>query len=481
MSPEPDGVNRRFDFHAPLPSLAGVRAAHLIAIGGSGMSGVARLLLARGIAVSGSDRAESAVLEELRAAGADVVIGQSAQTADRVPADAVVVVSSAIAEDNPELARLRERGLTVLHRAQALGMLMAGRGALAVAGANGKTTTSAMATVALRAVGADPSYAIGAPIVGIGANSGVGQGDSFVVEADESDGSFLVYHPQVAIVTNIRDDHLDFYGTSQRLHAAYADFAATIRPGGLLVACADDDGSAALAARVRESGVRVLTYGRTEHADLRLVEESGSGFDWRATLVLPSGARLPLRLRVPGAHNLLNAAGVALALTEGLGCDPRAVVEGLAEFAGTARRFEPRGEAGGVRVVDDYAHNPGKLEAVVRTGLALRDGGRLIVAFQPHLYSRTQHAADGLAAALSLADVSIVLDVYGAREDPVPGVTGALVADRVTDAETVFAPTHEDALRAVLDRARPGDLVLTVGAGDVTTLGPRVLKALGSA
>ncbi|WP_265444366.1 UDP-N-acetylmuramate--L-alanine ligase [Flexivirga meconopsidis] len=479
MSPEPDGVNRRFDFHAPLPSLADVRAAHLIAIGGSGMSGVARLLLARGVAVSGSDRADSPVLDELGADGAQVVIGQSTQTADRVPADAVVVVSSAIAETNPELARLRERGLTVLHRAQALGMLMAGRGALAVAGANGKTTTSAMATVALRAAGADPSYAIGAPIVGIGTNSGVGQGDSFVVEADESDGSFLVYHPRVAIVTNIRDDHLDFYGTSERLHAAYTDFAATVRPGGLLVACADDEGSATLADRVRDGGGRVLTYGRSESADLRLVEESGSGFDWRATLVLRSGDRLLLRLRVPGAHNLLNAAGVALALTEGLGCDASAVVDGLGEFAGTARRFEPRGEAGGVRVVDDYAHNPGKLEAVVRTGVALRDGGRLIVVFQPHLYSRTQHAADGLAAALSLADVAIVLDVYGAREDPVPGVTGALITDRITGAETVYAPAHDDAVHAVLDRVRPGDLVLTVGAGDVTALGPRLIDLLG--
>jgi UDP-N-acetylmuramate--alanine ligase len=473
-----DGVNRRFDFGADLPALGDIRAAHLMAIGGSGMSGVARLLLAAGVAVTGSDRAESPVLDELRAAGARVWIGQTAEGAARVPENAVVVVSSAIAEDNPELAATRARGLLVLHRAQALGVLMAGRPALAVAGANGKTTTSAMATVALRAIGADPSFAIGAPIAGIGANSGVGQGDSFVVEADESDGSFLVYRPQVAIVTSVRDDHLDFYGTTERLQQAYADFADTIRAGGLLVACADDPGAAALAARHRELGRRAVTYGRTADADLRVVNQAGSGFDCWATLLPAAGGRVPLRLRVPGSHNLQNATGVALALTEGFGLPLDDVVAGLAEFAGSARRLEPRGEAGGVRVIDDYAHNPDKLDAAVRAGLGLRDGGRLLVVFQPHLYSRTQHAAAGLAAALSLADVAVVLDVYAAREQPVLGVTGALVADRVTSADVTYAPTQTEALRVVLDTVRPGDLVLTAGAGDVTALGPRILEAL---
>lgn len=474
-----DGVNRRFDFAADLPALGDIRAAHLIAIGGSGMSGVARLLLAAGIPVTGSDRQESPVLEELRAAGAQVWIGQTAEGAARVPDDAVVVVSSAIAEDNPELAAIRARGLHVLHRAQALGILMAGRPALAVAGANGKTTTSAMATVALRSIGAAPSFAIGAPIVGIGANSGVGQGDSFVVEADESDGSFIVYHPQVAIVTSVRDDHLDFYGTTERLQRAYADFADTIRPGGLLVACADDPGAAALAVRHRELGRRVVTYGRTADADLRLTHEVGDGFDTSAVLLPASGGSVRLELHVPGAHNLQNATGVALALTAGFGLPLDDVVAGLAEFAGSARRLEPQGEAGGVRVIDDYAHNPDKLDAAVRAGLGLRDGGRLIVVFQPHLYSRTQHAAAGLAAALSLADVAVVLDVFPAREQPVAGVTGALVADRVTGADVTYAPTHDEALRSVLDQVRAGDLVLTAGAGDVTTLGPRILDALG--
>lgn len=470
-----DGVNERFDFAAPLPDLDQVSAVHLVAIGGSGMSGVARLFLARGLSVSGSDNQDVPVLEALRAAGARIDLGYTTEHGAQVPDGALVVVSSAIAEDNPELREIRRRGLTVLHRSQALAALMADRVGLAVAGANGKTTTSAMATVALRGVGGDPSYAIGADIAGLGANAMPGSGDAFVVEADESDGSFVVYRPDVAIVTNIRDDHLDFYGTSGRLHEAYREFASTIAPEGLLVACADDPGSRELARRHVEAGGRVATYGR-ETGDLRIVAETSRGFEQRATLRL-DGVHLDLTLNVPGAHNVLNAAGVVLALTRGLGLAPDAAVGALRDFRGTSRRFEPRGEAGGVRVVDDYAHNPGKLEAVVRTGLALRNGGRLIVLFQPHLYSRTQHAAAGLAEALRPADAAVVLDVYGAREQPVPGVTGRLVSDEVPGA--IFAANHDEAVRSVLDLTHPGDLVLTVGAGDVTSIGPRLLEELG--
>ncbi|TWP35183.1 UDP-N-acetylmuramate--L-alanine ligase [Leekyejoonella antrihumi] len=473
-----DGVNDRFDFAAALPSLDRVPAVHLIAIGGSGMSGVARLLLARGVLVSGSDNVEVAVLEDLRAAGATVTVGYTAQTAAQLRDDVLVVVSSAIHEDNPELAEVRRRGLAVLHRAQALAMVMADADGIAVAGTNGKTTTSAMTVIALRACAADPSFAIGAPIAGIGANSAVGHGRSFVVEADESDGSFVVYHPQIALVTNIKDDHLDFYGTSATMHSAYATFAETIRPGGLLVACADDPGSAALAEAVQEGGRRALTYGHASDADLRIVAERGTGLDWHATLRMPDGRTLALRLAVPGLHNLLNAAGVLLALTEGLGLEAERVLAGLGQFAGTSRRFEPRGEAAGVRVVDDYAHNPGKLEAVIRTGLALRDGGRLIVLFQPHLYSRTRNAADGLARALSLADVALVMDVYGAREEPVAGVSGRLISDRVTGCQVDFVPDGAAAVAAVLAVAQRGDLVLTVGAGDITQLGPIILERL---
>lgn len=471
-----DGHNERFDFAAPLPDVDRVPAVHLIAIGGSGMSGIARLLLARGLPVSGSDNNDVQALSTLREAGATITVGYAADNVADVPDDAVVVVSSAIREDNPELQEVRRRGLAVVHRSQALAMLMAHRSGLAVAGANGKTTTSAMAAVALRGCGADPSYAIGADIAGLGANALPGEGSVFVVEADESDGSFVVYHPDVAIVTNVRDDHLDFYGTSERLREAYLEFARTITPGGLLVACADDPGSRSLAERHVAGGGRAVTYGR-DGGDLRIHAEEATGFRQRAGLSW-RGLDLDLTLNVPGAHNVLNAAGVVLALAAGLGEDPQAVATALGEFRGTARRFEPRGEAGGVRVVDDYAHNPGKLDAVVRTGLQLRAGGRLIVLFQPHLYSRTQHAATGLAEALRLADHAVVMDVYGAREQPVPGVTGALISDQVPGAH--FAADHDAAVDAVLDLAEPGDLVLTVGAGDVTTLGPRLLDRLGS-
>lgn len=469
-----DGHNERFDFSAPTPDIESVAAVHLIAVGGSGMSGIARLLLARGVRVSGSDNNDIPVLAVLREAGASIRLGYDAAHVADVPDDAVIVISSAIREDNPELQEVRRRGLPVLHRSQALAMLMADRSGLAVAGANGKTTTSAMATVALRGCGADPSYAIGADIAGLGANAMPGEGAVFVVEADESDGSFVVYHPDVAIVTNVRDDHLDFYGTTARLHEAYREFAGTLSAGGLLVACADDDGSRDLAERHAQAGGRAVTYGRTG-GDLRITAEEACGFEQRGILRC-QGVDLDLTLNVPGAHNLLNAAGVVLALSAGLGQDARAATAALADFRGTSRRFEPRGEADGVRVVDDYAHNPGKLDAVVRTGLRLREGGRLIVLFQPHLYSRTQHAAAGMAEALRLADQAIVMDVYGAREQPMPGVTGALVSDQVPGAR--FAPDHEAALTALLEVARPGDLVLTVGAGDVTTLGPRLLDGL---
>jgi UDP-N-acetylmuramate--alanine ligase len=472
--------NRRFDFAAPVPAAAELRRAHFIAIGGAGMSAVARLMLARGMAVSGSDQNDSPVLEVLRAAGASVTVGHSAATVTALPDGAVVVVSSAIRDDNPELAAARERGQQVLHRAQGLATLLPGNRVAAVAGANGKTTTSAMLAAALRTAGLDPSFAIGAPPVGHDVGAGLGGGDVFVVEADESDSSFLVYHPDVAVVTNLMPDHLDFYGTFERVTRAYDEFVATIAPGGLLVTCADDEGARGLAERARADGVRVVTYGVASDADVRLTGLGGAGFDWGATVLEDGQPPRRLGLRLPGAHNVLDAAGAYTAATTGLGADPDLVLQGLAAFPGTSRRFEPRGEAAGVRVVDDYAHNPGKVAAAVRTGRGLTGPGRLVVVFQPHLYSRTRDFAAELAAALSPADVVVVLDVYRAREDPVPGVTGALVADRVTGAEVHYLPDRAEVAAAVHGLVRPGDLVLTVGAGDVTAVGPQLLRLLSA-
>lgn len=474
-----NGVNERFDFSDRLPALAEVSHVHMIAVGGSGMSGVARLFLANGVALSGSDNVDLPVLEDLRVAGAHISVGYSAKNIASVPDGAVVVISSAINEENPELIECRRRGLPVLHRSQGLAMVMRGRRGLAVAGANGKTTTSGMATAALTALDADPSFAIGANVAGLGVNAAPGAGDVFVVEADESDGSFVVYHPQVAIVTNIREDHLDFYGSMDNLVMAYETFADTIDSGGLLVACADDAGSADLAQRRRAVGARVVTYGTSPDADVRIVASSGAGFDWRAQVSVHGADPVELALAVPGAHNLLNATGVLAALVDGLGFDSAQVARALTSFTGTSRRFEPRGEAAGVRVVDDYAHNPGKLEALVRTAAGLTEGGRLFVVFQPHLYSRTRNAAPGLGAALDGADRAFVLDVYGAREQPMAGVSGRLVVDAVTKPGVArYTPTADDALAALLNEVRPGDLVCTVGAGDITYLGPRLLEEL---
>ncbi len=390
-----DGVNPRFDFGAPLPGLAELGRVHFVAIGGAGMSGVAAVMLDLGVSVSGSDAKDSAVLEGLRARGARVVVGHDASHVDGVD---TVVVSTAIREDNVELATARARGLRVLHRAQALAVTMAGSRRLAVAGASGKTTTTSMLAVALTEAGADPSFVSGGEIGQLGGSARIGGGPAFVAEADESDGSFLVYRPEVAVVTNVQPDHLDFYGTFERVQEAYAAFAASVADGGLLVACHDDPGSLALAERVRATGRRVLTYGTDPAADLVVESTEPAGLGSRSVLAR-DGERVELDLGVPGRHNVLNACAAYLAATDGLGVDGGAVLAGLAAFAGARRRFEAMGLARGVSVVDDYAHNPAKVAAVVATArdvIARRGSGRLHVVFQPHLFSRTRDFATGV-------------------------------------------------------------------------------------
>ncbi len=471
------GATTRFDFRAPVPALADLGRVHFVAIGGIGMSGVARLMLAHRVSVSGSDARDSPVLASLRAAGARVWTGHDAA---HVEGADTVVVSSAVREDNVELAAARATGLRVLHRSQALAALTATDRRVAVAGANGKTTTTSMLTVALRAAGVDPSFAAGGEIAGLETNAGTGSGGVFVVEADESDGSFLVYRPHVSVVTNVQADHLDHYGDLEHVRAAYREFVATMPDGGLLVACADDPGSAELAEEARRSGLRVLTYGFDPGADVVLGEPSAAGLGTTATLTGPDGAPRALRLAVPGQHNQLDAAAAWTAAVLGLGADPDGVLAGLAGFAGARRRFEVRGRVRGVTVVDDYAHNPGKVEAVVRTGAGLTPGGRLVVVFQPHLYSRTRDFAAEFAAALAPADEVVLLDVYGAREDPIPGVGSELIAAPLRDAGTpvTLCPDRSAVAALVAGHAHSGDLVLTVGAGDVTALGPEILLAL---
>ena len=458
---------------------------HLVGIGGAGMSVVAELLAASGAEVSGSDSKESQTTRRLAVEGISVSIGHDAR---HVPADAVVVVSSAIRESNPELAAARERSQKVLHRSQALALAARGRDFVAVAGAHGKTTTSAMIATALREVGLDPSWAIGGSVVGAGGGSHLGGGRAFVAEADESDASFLNYEPLVEVVTNVEPDHLDHYGSAEAFEEAFAQFARLLKADGALIACADSPGALRMAVGAIDRGQRVVTYGRGDgprgaaaHVKVAPVRAHSreASRPLGASGAFDDGSG-PVRvdLSVVGDHNLLNAAAAWAAGVE-LGVGREEMASALSHFLGTGRRFELRGEAGGVRVVDDYAHHPTEVEATLRAARAVVGDGALRVLFQPHLYSRTANFADRFAEALSLADDVVVTSVYAAREDPTPGVEGDLVTSKMDPARAQFVPDRFEAARALAARARPGDLVMTVGAGDVTELGPTILDQIG--
>ena len=458
----------------PVPGLGELGAVHFIGIGGAGMSGIARILLARGVPVSGSDRRDTPTLLALRALGARVELGHD--PAHLGDAD-TVVVSTAIRDDNPELAAARERGLRVLPRAVALAAVMAGKRSVAVAGTHGKTSTTSMLTVAVQACGVDPSFAIGGDLNESGSNAHAGRGDVFVAEADESDRSFLLLAPHGAIVTNVEADHLDNYGDLAAVEAAFDRFLQTIDPAGFLVLCADDPGSARL--RTVPTPARVRTYGTAEGSDLRLVdvEVGPETTDW--TAVLDGEVLGRVSIRVLGEHMARNSAAALLAGLE-LGLPAEGLVTGLGRFGGVHRRFELKGSVGGVRVYDDYAHHPTEVAAQLRAARAVAGTGRVVVAFQPHLYSRTREFAAAFGAALGLADEVVVMDVYGAREDPVPGVTGAMVADAVAlpAGQVQFEPSWSAAAPTLAQRAQPGDLVITMGAGNVSMVGPEVLEAL---
>jgi UDP-N-acetylmuramate--alanine ligase len=462
----------------PVPELGRV---HFVGMGGAGMCGVARIMLARGVTVSGSDAAASAGLRELEALGAQVHIGHAAEHLG--DAD-TLVATSAIRPDNPELTEAARRGIRVLHRAGALASLMLGRQVVAVAGTHGKTTTTSMITAVLLETGADPGYVIGGVLAATGIGAADGAGRYFVAEADESDGSFVMLAPDIAVVTNIEADHLDFYGNVESYRLAFAAFAEQITAGGLLVTCADDPGACSLADRARGLGVRVRTYGESADADYRVSRTRPCGMGTTFSVGSSEGPfgkiDCDVSLSVPGRHNALNAAA-AFTTTVELGIDPKLAAAALERFRGAARRMEPKGEAGGVRVLDTYAHHPTEVATDLRAARTIADGGRVVAVFQPHLYSRTRIFAAEFGAALGLADEVIVLDVYASREDPEPGVTGQLVADAVPGGTARYVPSFGDVPRVVASVAAPGDLVLTMGAGDVTRLGPLVLDELAAA
>ena len=449
------------------------RPIHLVGIGGAGMSALASILLQRGQPVTGSDLRGGRAAAALQAMGARVAVGHAAE---HLGDAGLVVVSTAVPADNPEVAAARERGIQVVHRAQLLAALMEGYRSVLVAGTHGKTTTTSMLTVALQSAGLDPSFAIGGMIHEQGTSAHHGLGDIFVAEADESDRSLLVYPSDCAIVTNVELDHHDVYAGLDDVLATFEQFLSHRRTSAPAVVCADDHGARRL---VSAASGPIITYGQTPDADVQLVNLTLDADASTCDLVRNGDRIAHLRLRVPGLHNLLNATA-ALTAADHVGADLAAAATGLGTFAGAQRRFQRLGTAAGVTVVDDYAHHPTELIATLAAARQAAVRGKLIAVFQPHRYSRTAALAEDLGRALSGADVAFVTDVYAAGEAPVPGVTGRLVADAAAAAgvETNYVPATTEIAAAVASVASDGDLVLTLGAGDITLAGPELLREL---
>jgi UDP-N-acetylmuramate--alanine ligase len=452
-----------------LAALKGKRI-HFIGIGGAGMSGLARIALSHGITVSGSDAKDSSVVIALSALGATVA---TSHVASHVDGADLVVYSTAISASNPERIRAVELGIPLVTRATALAILMSESKSVAVAGTHGKTTTSSMLAVALQACAADPSFAIGGTITASGSNAHRGTGEIFVAEADESDGSFIEYHPFAAIVTNIEHDHVDFFPTPESVAQAFRDFAATIKPEGFLTYCADDPGAVALAGTTKN--VPLISYGISEGADLHIDQIELMTMGSTARAVWNGKTVGHIELQVPGHHNLLNAAGV-LATGLKLGFGAAELLTGLGTFRGTGRRFEVKGTAHGVRVIDDYGHHPTEIQVTLESARRYAGDGRLIVIFQPHRYSRTKAFAAEFAKVLDAADRAIILEVYAASEKPIDGVTSKLITQQMQKGE--YIPNFVEVTDSVIDLAQPGDVIMTLGAGDVSSLAPIIVDGL---
>jgi UDP-N-acetylmuramate--alanine ligase len=453
-----------------VPDLSAWRSAHLIGIGGAGMSGIARLLLARGVAVSGSDLKDSHGLAALREAGARVFVGHRRR---QVGLPDAVVVSAAIPPGNVELKEAQRQAIPIVSRAHVLAALMRSKRSVAVAGTHGKTTTTSMISVMCSRLGLAPTFVIGGDLNEIGSGAGHGTGDVFVAEADESDGSFLLYEPAVAVITNIEEDHFDYYPGRAEVEAAFAAFAGR---AGSVVACWDDPG---VRRALAGTPVKLLRYGWDPAADLVLRDEDLHWNGSTATVQF-EGTSVRLRLPVPGRHNLLNAAA-ALGVAEELGLPVGEAAEALRSFSGVRRRFECRGVAGGATFIDDYAHHPSEVAATLAA--ARLDGSKRVVAvFQPHRYTRTHALWRELGESLGAADLVVVTDVYGAGERPIPGVTGKLLVQALTEAapgkRVIYLPRRSDVVPFLAGVIRDGDLVLTMGAGDITMVAEAILDQL---
>jgi UDP-N-acetylmuramate--alanine ligase len=454
---------------------------HFIAIGGAGMSGIAHMFHALGSHVSGCDQSDSLALQELATAGVEVSIGHD--VAHAADAD-TIVVSSAIREDNPELVAARAAGKRIWHRSQALAALMLGKHGVAIAGTHGKTTTTGLLAAMLTTSGLDPSYVIGAPIAATGKSWHLGSGDIFVVEADESDGSFLQYPVQTAIITNVEADHLDNWGTPQAYAAGFERFVSAPALQHVVVNL-NDPGARRLAAHLDAGSwsERVFGYAHPPVTPVAAslfvdgIHETDAGIQARTHGPdLCPDANLVLKLH--GRHNIENAAAALLA-AQLLGAGQAAALLAASTFTGAERRFQSVGEAAGVRVFDDYAHHPSEITATLAAARAVAGEGRLIVAFQPHLYSRTRDFAAQFATALSAADEVVVTDVYAAREDPIPGVSGRLIVDAL-NTSSHWVPKREDVATTLARLAHEGDVVITLGAGDITQVGPVVVQLLST-
>ncbi len=452
--------------------LAGKRI-HFVGIGGAGMSGIARIMLSQGLSISGSDVKESSITQSLASLGAQIFIGHNTANVEGID---LLITSGAISSSNPELLAAQELGIETITRAQALAILMEGKRSIAVAGTHGKTTTTSMLTVALQRAGLDPSFAIGGLINSSGVNAHLGSGDIFIAEADESDGSFTAYHPLGAIITNLELDHVDHFASIEDLYQIFIEFIATIAPDGFVIACTDDPGVVELLSRITRTDLSIISYGAkdAEYDISRVLLEPASSF----ARITKNGKVLPeLHLTIPGLHNVFNATA-ALAAGERLGASIPELLHGLESFSGSRRRFEHKGKVHGIEVIDDYGHHPTEIRVTLETAKAYATPGRVIVVFQPHRFSRTQAFFAEFARSLELADRAFVLEVYPASETPIPGVTSQLIT-RASSSGTIFhEPSMLSVVRDVLEIAEPGDVIMTLGAGDVNSLAPVIVQAL---
>lgn len=495
--------------HHDVPALHDITHAHFLGIGGVGVSGVARIMAARGITVTGTDAKDLPVMDQLRQRGAKIYVGYAADNITRAYEETgqtidVIIASTVAGPENPERQAAEAAGIPIFHRSQGLAAAMDGKKVLTVAGTHGKTTTSSMAAVAFAHAGFEPTFAVGAGIANLGTNADHGEGEWFIAEADESDGSLLNYAPDISIITNIEADHLDYYGTEAAVHQVFTDFANNIGEDGALIICADDAGAAALGQRHRDAATaqkpraKVYTYGlatsmnpvdsghtHVQSLDLAVtdIQPDVSGTGQQVTYRFADGHHQVVSLATPGTHNALNAAGVLLAaVVAGIPAEDAAA--GLAAFTGSARRFEYHGTVNEIRVYDDYAHHPTEVTAAITAANSMAAGNKVHVIFQPHLYSRTQDFANGFAHALSNASTCRVLDIYQARETPIDGVTAELITSQLSAELTARYPhatqvaTRDQAVTSVVQAATPGDIILTLGAGDVNQLVDNILTGL---